>query len=121
MSEETTPDAPANSHWVLCVTFSIKPEHADEFVSIVSPVLDKMRHSENFVSTTLSHDPKTPGRFFLFETWKSRARFLAEDLSFAYRKPYETRLPDIQLADRRIEEWEQVRADFSLSTGSGKE
>lgn len=101
--------------WVLCVTFTIKPEFADEFVNIVSEVLDKMRHEENFVTTTLSRDPAKPGRFFLFETWKSRARFIAEDLARAYRRPYEARLAEIQLEDRRFEEWEQVRADYSLS------
>ena len=112
---------PQNGHWVLCVTFSIKPECADEFVHIVSQVLDKMRHEENFVSTTLCRDPATPGRFFLFETWKSRARFLAEDLARDYRKPYEARLAEIWLGDRQFQEWEQVRADYSLSAQSGKE
>lgn len=101
--------------WVLCVTFSIKPEHADEFVEIVSRVIDRMRHEENFVSTTLCRDPAAPGRFFLFETWKNRARFLAEDLSREYREPYSARLAEIQAEERAFEEWEQIRADYSLS------
>lgn len=113
----STCPAQTNGHWVLCVTFSIKPEFADEFVSIVSQVLDKMRHEENFVTTTLCRDSATPGRFFLFETWKSRARFIAEDLSREYRRPYEARLEEIKLADRQFQEWEQVRADFALSFG----
>ena len=108
---------PPDRDWVLCVTFSIKPEFADEFVSIVSEVLDKMRHEENFVSTTLCRDPATPGRFFLFETWKSRARFVAEDLARTYRQPYETRLAEITLGDRQFAEWEQIRADYSLPAG----
>lgn len=102
-------------HWVLCVTFSIKPEHADEFVTIVSEVIDRMRHEANFVSTTLCRDPAAPGRFFLFETWKSRARFLAEDLSRDYRETYSARLAEIQAEERQFEEWEQIRADYSLS------
>lgn len=106
-----TPHGP----WVLCVTFSIRPEHADEFVTIVSEVIDRMRHEENFVTTTLCRDPAAPGRFFLFETWKSRARFLAEDLLCAYREPYSTRLAEIEAEERQFEEWEQVRADYSLS------
>ena len=102
-------------HWVLCVTFSIKPEFAEEFVAIVSDVIDRMRHEENFVTTTLCRDPARPGRFFLFETWKSRAQFLAVDLSRDYRAPYAARLAEIQQADRQFEEWEQVRADYRLS------
>lgn len=110
-SEAATPPR----HWVLCVTFSIKPGHADEFVSIVSEVIDRMRHEENFVTTTLCRDPAAPGRFFLFETWKSRTRFLAEDLARPYREPYSARLAQIEAGERRFEEWEQVRADYSLS------
>jgi len=111
---EARADAP-QGHWVLCVTFSIKPEHADEFVTIVSDVIDRMRHEQNFVTVTLCRDPAAPGRFFLFETWKSRARFLAEDLSRDYRAPYSARLAAIQADERAFEEWEQIRADYSLS------
>jgi quinol monooxygenase YgiN len=118
MPEDAIQSKSQNGHWVLCVTFSIKPGHADEFVAIVSEVLDRMRHEPNFVTTTLSRDPKTPGRFFLFETWKSRARFIADDLSRDYRKPYEARLAEISLGERQFQEWEQVRADFSLATRS---
>lgn len=116
MDEEgSLPDAAG--HWVLCVTFSIKPEHSDEFVVIVSEVIDRMRHEPNFVSTTLCRDPAAPGRFFLFETWKSRAVFLAEDMSRGYREPYAARLAQIQAEDRHFAEWEQIRADYSLSIG----
>ncbi|MEZ5998712.1 MAG: antibiotic biosynthesis monooxygenase [Hyphomonas sp.] len=101
--------------WALCVTFSIKPDHAGEFVEIVSAVIDEMRHEPNFVSTTLCRDPELPGRFFLFETWKSRAWFIAEDMTRTYRQPYEARLAEIQLADRQVQEWRQVRADFRFS------
>ena len=104
-------------HWVLCVTFSIKPEFADEFVAIVGQVLDRMRHEANFVTTTLCRDPAAPGRFFLFETWRSRERFAAVDMSRDYRRPYESRLAEIQLAPRQVQEWRQVRADYQLSAG----
>ena len=100
--------------WVLCVSFSIRPEHSDEFLEIVSRVIDAMRHEPNFVSTTLCRDPDVSGRFFLFETWKSRARFVEEDMAQAYRRPYEARLSEIQLADRQISEWRQVRADYKF-------
>lgn len=104
--------APDEDLWVLCVTFSIKPDFADEFIMIVSAVIDQMRHEQNFVTTTLCRDPETPGRFFLFETWKNREDFIATDLARAYRRPYEARLAEIQLADRQVQEWRQVRADF---------
>lgn len=97
--------------WVLCVTFSIKPEHASEFVTIVSEVIDKMQHEENFVSTVLCRDPAKPGRFFLFETWRSRDTFLAVDVKRDYRVHYSERLAEIQESERRFEEWIQIRAN----------
>ena len=102
-----------DGHWILCVTFSIQPAFADEFVRIVSAVIDRMRHEANFVATTLCHDPATPGRFFLFETWRSRAAFIATEMARDYRRPYEARLAEIQSADRQIQEWRQVRADHA--------
>jgi quinol monooxygenase YgiN len=113
MSEDAQRGAASDGHWVLCVTFSIKPELAGEFVELVSRVLDDMRHEENFVATTLCRDPATPGRFFLFETWKSRERFVTEDLTRAYRRPYEARLAEIQQGERSFQEWVQVRADYA--------
>lgn len=110
----TNEDESSQGSWVLAVTFWIRPEHSDEFLEIVSRVIDAMRHEPNFVSTTLSRNPDVPGRFFLFETWKSRARFIDEDMAKAYRQPYEARLAEIQLADREISEWRQVRADYSF-------
>lgn len=107
-------DDEAAGDWVLCVTFQIRHEHTDEFVAIVGAVIDEMRHEPNFVTTVLCRDPTTPGRFFLFESWKSRADFIATDMSRAYRGPYEARLAEIQSADRQVQEWRQVRADHTL-------
>ena len=61
------PDAatPAQ-HWVLCVTFSIKPQHTEVFRTIVSDVIDEMCHEKTFVSSTLWHDPQTVGSFLVF-------------------------------------------------------
>jgi len=108
-------EAEDGGHWVLCVTFSIRPDCADEFVAIVSAVIDSMRHEDNFVTTFLCGDPAAPGRFFLFETWKSRARFIAVEMGREYRKSYEARLAEIELAPREVREWRQIRADLSLS------
>jgi len=101
-------------HWVLWVEFSIQPECAEEFVAIVSDVIDEMRHEENFVTTVLCRDPDKPGRFSLFEIWKSREHFLAVDLSRTYRLPYEARLAAIQSEERFIREWRQIRADYRI-------
>jgi quinol monooxygenase YgiN len=103
----------AAGDWVLCVTFSIRPEHADEFVALVGDVIDEMRHEPNFIATTLCRDPADAGRFFLFETWRSRAEFIATDMARPYRRPYEARLVEIQAAERQVQEWRQVRADVT--------
>lgn len=110
-------DESSEGHWVLCVAFSIKPQHVDEFVRICSEVIELMRLEPNFVTTFLCRDPADETRFFLFETWKSRADFIAVDMSRDYRKPYEARLAEIQLGPREVREWRQVRADYRLAEG----
>ena len=108
------PAAPTQN-WVLCVTFSIKPEHTEEFRTIVSEVIDEMRHEKTFVSSTLCHDPRTEGKFFIFEVWQDRDEFFTVQVNRPYRDWYSKRILEIQAADRELAEFYQIRADHQLA------
>ena len=107
--------AASTQNWVLCVTFSIKPGHEEEFRTIVSEVIDEMRYEKTFVSSTLCHDPQTQGRFFVFEVWRDRDEFFEVQNNRPYRDWYSRRILDIQAADRELAEFYQIRADHQLA------
>jgi quinol monooxygenase YgiN len=110
-----TEAAASTKNWVLCVTFSIKPQHTEEFRSIVSEVIDEMRHEKTFVSSTLCHDPRTEGRFFVFEVWRDRDEFFTVQVNRPYRDWYSRRILEIQAADRELSEFYQIRADHQFA------
>ena len=107
--------AAPTQNWVLCVTFSIKPGYEGEFQTIVSEVIDEMRHEKTFVSSTLCHDPRTQGRFFVFEVWRDREEFFSVQVNRPYRDWYSRRILEIQAADRELAEFYQIRADYQFA------
>lgn len=114
--EGTTTNASASTqNWVLCVTFSIKPQHTEEFVTIVSEVIDEMRHEKTFVGSSLCHDPQTEGRFFVFEVWRDREEFFSVQVNRPYRDSYSRRILEIQAEDRELAEFYQIRADYQFA------
>src|SRR5688572_16743901 len=54
---------------VVVVSLHVKAGHEDEFLRLLAPVLDAMRHEATFVNAALHQDPEDPTRFMLYETW----------------------------------------------------
>jgi len=110
-SRDMKPDTTAPGPLVFTVMFDIVEGGEEEFVRLVSDVIDKMRHEPTFISTTLGRDPNAPGRFYLFEQWADREEFIQVQLKRDYRTPYETRLPRLLRRPRAATEWHQLRSD----------
>ena len=50
---------------VVVVTLLVKPGHEPEFLRLLSPVLDAMRHEPSFINAALHREPADPTRFML--------------------------------------------------------
>ena len=96
------------------ITYRVKPGHEEEFLRLLAPVLDAMRHEATFVNAALHRDPEDPTRFMLYETWADRDDLLEVQMKRAYRSAYEARLPEILREPRRAEVWRRLRGDFAF-------
>ncbi|CAH2396156.1 putative quinol monooxygenase [Mesorhizobium escarrei] len=105
--------------FVVVVSNHVKPGHEAEYVELVTPVLDAMRHEKTFINTVLNRDPEDPTRFMLYETWADKADFLEVQMTREYRKTYEARLPEILRAPRVMQYWEPIREDFAFFAPRG--
>jgi quinol monooxygenase YgiN len=100
------------------VSLHVKPGHEDEFLRLLAPVLDAMRHEATFVNAVLHRDPDDPTRFLLYETWAHRDDLVDVQMKRGYRAAYEARLPAILREPRRAEVWRPLRGDFAFHAAS---
>jgi quinol monooxygenase YgiN len=96
------------------VTIALKPGAEEEFLDLLVPVLDAMRHEPTFVNAVLHRDPEDPTRFMLYETWADLDDVVEVQMHRQYRKAYWDRLPALLREPRRIETWRPMRRDFAF-------
>lgn len=96
------------------VSLDIKPGCEEEFLALLMPVLDAMRHEPTFINAVLHRDPQNPTRFMIYETWASLDDVTEVQIHRDYRKAYWDRLPELLSGPRRIETWAPMRADFAF-------
>lgn len=94
------------------VTLHVKPGREEEFLRLLLPVLDAMRHEPTFVNAVLHRDQDDPARFMLYETWADREDLASVQMRRAYRGTYEARLPDLLREPRHATVWCPLRGDF---------
>ena len=99
------------------VTLWVKPGYEEEFLRLLAPVLDAMRHEPTFINAALHQDPADPTRFMLYETWADRTDLVEVQMKRPYRSAYEARLPDLLRVPRRAELWQPLRGDFAFFAG----
>lgn len=99
---------------VVLVSLAVKPGRESEFLDLLTPVLDAMRHETTFINAALHRDPEDPSRFMIYETWADREDLAEVQVHRGYRKAYTDRLPEILREPRRIEIWRPLRADFTF-------
>jgi quinol monooxygenase YgiN len=99
---------------VVVVSIHVKAGREQEFLRLVTPVLDAMRHEATFINAALHRDPEDPTRFMLYETWADRDDLVEVQMKRDYRGAYEARLPAILREPRRAEVWRPLRGDFTF-------
>lgn len=100
--------------WAVVARFDLKDGAHQEWLAIVEEVIDAMRHEPTFISTSLCADPSAPGRFMLFEVWQDRDEFFDVQANRNYRRTLMARLPDLVRSPVTFEEWNELRADYSI-------
>jgi quinol monooxygenase YgiN len=98
---------------VFVIALHVKPGREEEFLGLLTPVLDAMRHEATFVNAVLHRDPEDPSRFMLYETWTDLDDVVQTQVNRDYRKAYLDRLPELLRAPREIQVWRPQRADFA--------
>ena len=99
---------------VVVVPLHLKPGCEEEFLRLLTPVLDAMRHETTFVNAALHQDPDDPTRFMLYETWADRDDLVNVQMKRDYRRAYEARLPEILREPRQPRIWQPLRRDFTF-------
>jgi quinol monooxygenase YgiN len=102
---------------VFIVSIHVKPGCEAEFLRLVTPVLDAMRHEATFINAALHRDPADPTRFMLYETWADLDDVAQVQIHREYRQAYMARLPDILREPRQVQFWQPLRGDFTFFAG----
>ncbi|MCB4822288.1 putative quinol monooxygenase [Roseicella aerolata] len=103
--------------FTILITLQVRPGREAEFLGLLAPVLNAMRHEPTFINTILHQDPEDPCRFLLYETWTDRRDLVEVQMQRPYRAALNARLPDLLAEPRRIEVWQALRADFAFRSG----
>jgi (4S)-4-hydroxy-5-phosphonooxypentane-2,3-dione isomerase len=99
------------------IVFDVKPQERGRFLSLLTEVLDAMRHEPMFHTAVLNRDPDSETRFLLYETWESHEDVLEVQLKRPYRETWHAALPELLSAPRAISIWEPLRADHNPQSG----
>lgn len=102
---------------VFVITLHIKAGKEEEFLRLLTPVLDAMRHETTFINAALHRDPEDPTRFMLYETWADLDDVVQVQVHRDYRRDYLERLPELLSAEREVQVWQPMRGDFTFSAG----
>lgn len=95
------------------IRFDIHPDRKAEFLNLLNPVLDAMRHEASFIDAQLFQDPDLPNHLMLVETWTDPEDVMAVQIHRPYRAAYMAALPHLLNSPRAIEIWQPLRADHA--------
>lgn len=110
----STVNRPDDTAVAIVLTLHVKPGRVDEFLALLMPVLDAMRHEPSFVNAVLHRSPDDPTLFLLYETWADRDDLVQVQIPRAYRQAYVAALADILRQDRVFTVWQPLRGDFAV-------
>jgi quinol monooxygenase YgiN len=123
MTAQTKPQAPGaggDGPVAYVITFALKPGRAADFLALLAPVLDAMRHEAGFISAVLHRDPENADRFMLYETWADHDDVMNVQVHRDYRQAYWAALPGLLARPREAQIWRPLRGDTrALSVGGG--
>jgi quinol monooxygenase YgiN len=103
------------------IIFDVVPDRHDEFLELLSGVLDAMRSESTFCEAILHRDPDRKDRFMLYETWESHEDVLEVQLARPYRKAWHDALPRLLQRERDVTIWQPLRSDRASNlTATGR-
>ena len=105
----------ADGRLSVMVTLLVKPGHEAEFLRLLGPVLDAMRHEPSFINAVLHRSPDDPTLFMLYETWADLDELVQVQVPRAYRQAYIAALPDVLRQERGVTVWQPMRGDFATA------
>jgi len=97
------------------ITFAVKTGSQAQFLGLLEPVLDAMRHERTFLNAVLHRDPEAPNRFMLYETWSDADDVAKVQMHRDYRQLFWAGLPDLLAEPRQVQSWVPMRSDFNSS------
>jgi len=98
--------------FAIVVSFHVKPDSLSEFLELLMPIIDAVRHEPTFINHFLHQDPEDPTRLMVYENWTDQDEFYAVQIKRDYRKAYE--LPELLIEPRRVEIWQPMRTDIAV-------
>lgn len=111
----STAARPGDTAVAIIVTLHVKPGREAEFLELLAPVLDAMRHEPSFINAVLHRSPDDPTLFMIYETWADRDELVQVQIPRDYRQPYIAALPDLLRQERGVTIWHPMRSDFALT------
>jgi (4S)-4-hydroxy-5-phosphonooxypentane-2,3-dione isomerase len=93
------------------IKFKVVAERRAEFLALLHPVLDAMKHEPMYHEATLHRDPASETTFLLTETWEDHDDVLNVQLNRSYRQAWHAALPHLLEGEREIGIWEPIKAD----------
>lgn len=90
------------------IKFDVRHGKRDQFLALLSSVLDQMRHETTFRHAILHRDLRSDHSFMLYETWESHEDVLNVQLKRPYREAWHAALPELLHAERDISMWEPI-------------
>ena len=107
---------PSGSPVTVVLVLRVRPGREEEFLTLLLPVLDAMRHEPTFINAVLHRDPEDPLRFMLYETWGDLTDLVEVQMRRSYREAYWAALPGLLSAPREVHLWQPLRADITMFT-----
>lgn len=99
------------------ITAELKPGAEAEFLGLLNPLLDRMRHEPGFINAALHRDPENATSFMLYETWADLDDVVQVQMARDYRQDFMARLPELLAGERRVQVWRPLRGDFTFFAG----
>jgi quinol monooxygenase YgiN len=98
------------------IKFDVHPDQRENFLGLLTGVLDAMRREPMFHEAVLHRDPESDDRFMLYETWESHEDVMAVQLQRPYRRAWHDALPALLRTPRDVTVWQKLRADHHSAT-----
>ena len=111
----STVTRPGDTNVAFTVTLHVKPGREAEFLDLLAPVPDAMRHEPSFINAVLHRSPDDPTLFMLYETWADLDELVQVQIPRDYRQAYIAALPDVLRQERGVTIWQPMRGDFAMA------